>query len=221
MDIGNPSRCDMHKPHEGAHALTHSQAIHSGRAEPKLCTYCGKCGYSALVVITKLRDTQQGNPNKPNNYDSDTWLLEWKHTLQACAGPKCSCWIRKTNRNICAPCVGCIYLGMEGSDSCWPRYRLLIMPSSPDLSEPIKRSHDICFEPTLTENNQINGILMRQNTIAPVICLHTTPRRRLSEREAGGLAQIAEHMIMSSNSNLAKFHGINLCTISPRNNFKS
>ena len=67
------------------------------------------------------------------------------------------------------------------------------MPSSSDLSEPIKRSHDICFEPTLTENNQINGILMRQNTITPVICLHTTPRRRLSEREAGALAQIAEH----------------------------
>ena len=27
MDIGNLSHCDMHKPHECAHALTHSQAI--------------------------------------------------------------------------------------------------------------------------------------------------------------------------------------------------
>ena len=27
MDIGNLSHCDMHKPHEGAHTLTHSQAI--------------------------------------------------------------------------------------------------------------------------------------------------------------------------------------------------
>ena len=42
----------MHKPHECAHALTHSQAILAAlSAEPKLCTYCGKCGYLELDVI--------------------------------------------------------------------------------------------------------------------------------------------------------------------------
>jgi hypothetical protein len=47
----------------------------------------------------------------------------------------------------------------------WPRYRLVtILPdqtSSSDLSKSTKRSHDICSDPTLTGNNQINGIMMR------------------------------------------------------------
>jgi hypothetical protein len=44
-----------------------------------------------------------------------------------------------------------------------------------------KRSHDIFSDPTLTGNNQINGIMMRQNIITLVICLiqhHETFYRR-------------------------------------------
>jgi hypothetical protein len=56
MNIENLSPCDMHKPHEGAHALTHSQAILAVLSQ----SFVRTVGNAALVVIIKLRDTQQG-----------------------------------------------------------------------------------------------------------------------------------------------------------------
>jgi hypothetical protein len=71
MDIGNPPRCDMHKPHEGAHALTHSQAILATLSQSFVCTV-GNAATWHWLLLQSCAIPSKGNPNKPTNYDSDT-----------------------------------------------------------------------------------------------------------------------------------------------------
>jgi len=71
MDIGNPSRCDMHKPYESAHALTHSQAILAALCQSFVRTV-GNAATWHWLLLQSCAIPSKGNPNKPNNYDSDT-----------------------------------------------------------------------------------------------------------------------------------------------------
>ena len=88
MDIGNPSRCDMHKPHEGAHALTHSQAILAALSQSFVRTVGNAATWN--WVLYKLRDTQHGKTSQATTIS----ILDFRgSTLPACTGPKYSYWI--------------------------------------------------------------------------------------------------------------------------------
>ena len=66
MDVGNLSRCDMHKPHEGAHALTHSQAILAALSQSFVRTV-GNAATWNWILYKAVR--YPAREKKLNNYD--------------------------------------------------------------------------------------------------------------------------------------------------------